>query len=256
MEFLYKIYAIIFGLLIGSFLNVVILRLPKEKNIVSERSACPNCGNQLKWFHNIPVLSFIFLKGSCAFCGSRISMRYPLIEILTALVSYWLFPEIISGESIGFYFFNFSIACVFICHFFIDLDHQLLLDSLNIYLLLLILPFVIFTFPWTYWLIGGVIGFGGPMFVTWLFYKIRGQIGLGGGDIKLYGILGLLLGPTGIMFTIFFSCLVGAVIGLMMIGLKKMTKDRPMAFGPAILMVAAFQIYFPQSAHRLMEIFF
>jgi len=256
MQTLYQIYALLFGLLIGSFLNVVILRLPNNKNIVSDRSACLKCGTKLKWFHNIPVISFIFLKGKCAFCGSPISWRYPLIELLTGLISYWLFPETLTPESIGFYFFYFSIASVFICHFFIDLDHQLLLDSLNIYLLLLILPFVILTFPWNYWLIGGVIGFGGPMFVTWLFYKIRGQIGLGGGDIKLYGILGLLLGPMGIMFTIFFSCLVGAIIGLMMIGLKKMTKDRPMAFGPAILLVAAFLIYFPQAAHRLMEIFF
>lgn len=256
METLYQIYALIFGLLIGSFLNVVILRLPNQKNIVTDRSACPKCGNKLKWFHNIPILSFLFLRGKCSFCGSPISWRYPLIELLTGLISYWLFPETVTAESIGYFFFYFSMACVFICHFFIDLDHQLLLDSLNIYLVMLILPYVLFTFPWNYWVIGGLIGFGGPMLVTWLFYKIRGQIGLGGGDIKLYGILGLLLGPTGIIFTIFFSCLVGAVIGLLMIGLNKLTKDRPMAFGPAIILVAVFQIYFPQNAQVLMEFFF
>jgi leader peptidase (prepilin peptidase)/N-methyltransferase len=87
-----------------------------------------------------------------------------------------------------------------------------------------------------------------PLLVTWGFYKIRGQVGLGGGDIKLFGILGIFLGPTGILFTIFFSCFVGAVVGLVMIYFKKLTKDKPMAFGPAILLVAAFQIFFPRYA--------
>jgi len=109
---------------------------------------------------------------------------------------------------------------------------------------------------WPHWVIGGAVGFGGPLLVTWLFYKIRGQVGLGGGDIKLYGILGLYLGPMGIMLTIFLSCFVGAVVGLTLIAFKKTSKDRPMAFGPAILMVAAFQIYFPKYAHYIQSFFF
>lgn len=251
MEPLFQVYAFIFGLLIGSFLNVVILRLPLQKNLVSVRSACPKCGTQLRWYHNIPVFSFLFLRGKCGFCGERISWRYPLIELLTGLVAFWLFPHDVNIESLGFYSFYFFIACIFICHFFIDLDHHLLLDSLNLYLLAIILPFAIIMTHWSFWLIGGVLGFGAPLLVTWLFYKLRGQVGLGGGDIKLYGILGLLLGPTGIIFTIFLSCFVGAIIGLGMIASKKMSKDHPMAFGPAILLVATFQIYFPDLASTL-----
>ncbi len=249
MENLYYFYALVFGILIGSFLNVVILRLPLQKNLVSDRSACLKCGSQLKWYHNIPVLSFIFLRGRCGFCGQRISWRYPLIELLTGLISFWIFPENLNVESFGLYLLFFSISCVFICHFFIDLDHQLLLDKLNIYLLLLIIPYSIFNFHWTHWLLGGVFGFGVPLLVTWLFYKIRGQVGLGGGDIKLFGILGILLGPIGIFFTIFLSCFVGAIAGLLMIGMKKITKDRPLPFGPSILLVASFQIFFPRMAH-------
>ena len=256
METLYSVYAFIFGCLIGSFLNVVILRLPLQKNLVSERSVCPKCGTQLKWYHNIPFISFIFLRGKCAFCGESISWRYPLIELLTGLVSFWLLPTHLTAQSFGFYLYFFTLACVFICHFFIDLDHQLLLDKLNIYLLVLILPYSILNFHWIQWVLGGVLGFGVPLLVTWLFYKIRGQVGLGGGDIKLFGILGLLLGPTGIFFTIFLSCFVGAIIGLIMIASKKMSKENPMPFGPSILLVASFQIFFPEIANILQTWFF
>ncbi len=251
METFFGIYFFIFGLLIGSFLNVVILRLPNKINMVTKRSACPSCGTQLRWYHNVPLISFILLKGKCAFCGVRISWRYPLIELFTGLVAVWLMPSDFSVMSLTNFFFFFSIACIFICHFMIDLDHHLLLDSLNVYLLAIFLSYVVFYYPWPVWVIGGLIGFGAPLLVTWLFYKWRGQVGLGGGDIKLYGILGLYFGPTGIIFTIFMSCLVGAVAGLMLIAMKKMTKDKPMAFGPYILLVAAFQIFFPEYAHMV-----
>ncbi len=253
MKELYQIYAFVAGLLIGSFLNVVIIRLPQNKNMVSKRSACPKCDTQLKWYHNIPVLSFAFLRGKCGFCGARISWRYPLIEILTGLIAFWLFPEDLSELSLAFYAFHFTVACIFICHFFIDLDHQLLLDSLNLYLLAAVLPFAFFTSQWTFWAVGGAVGFGGTLLVTWLFYKIRGQIGLGGGDIKLYGILGILLGPMGIVFNIFLSCFVGALVGILLISLGKTTKEKPLPFGPSILLVASFQIYFPEYAHQLQQ---
>ena len=248
MEYLLAVYFFIFGLLIGSFLNVVIIRLPQKMNLVTKRSACPKCGTQLKWYHNIPVFSFLALRGKCAFCGTRISWRYPLIELFTGLVALWLMPAVFTQMSLGLFLFYFTIACIFICHFMIDLDHHLLLDSLNLYLFALFMAFSVFTFHWQYWLMGGLIGFLGPLLVTWLFYKWRGQVGLGGGDIKLYGILGIYLGPTGIIFTIFLSCFVGAVVGLALIAAKRMTKDKPMAFGPSILLVAAFQIFFPEYA--------
>ncbi len=256
MNALYQFYAFIMGLMVGSFLNVVIIRLPQKKDLVHQRSACPQCGTQLRWYHNIPVFSFIFLRGKCGFCGTRISWRYPLIELLTGLVAFWLFPDQLDNLSLAIFGFYFTIACIFICHFFIDLDHQLLLDSLNLYLLAAVLPFVLFMYHWNFWVIGGTIGFGGTLLVTWLFYKIRGQIGLGGGDIKLYGILGMLLGPMGIVFNIFLSCFVGAVVGLSLIGLKKTTKDKPLPFGPSIILVATFQIYFPEYAHRLQALLF
>lgn len=256
MNYLLAVYIFIFGLLIGSFLNVVILRLPAKKDIVKTRSACPACGTQLKWYHNIPLFSFLFLRGKCGFCGARISWRYPLIELFTGLVAFWLMPTEINTFTMTQFFFYFAVACIFICHFMIDLDHHLLLDSLNLYLLAVLLSYSVFHFYWQYWVFGGAIGFGAPLLVTWLFYKIRGQIGLGGGDIKLYGILGIFLGPIGVMFTIFLSCFVGAVLGVTLIMMKKMTKDKPMAFGPSIILVAAFQIFFPEYASIIQSWFF
>jgi leader peptidase (prepilin peptidase)/N-methyltransferase len=255
MELFYSVFVFIFGLLIGSFLNVVILRLPKNEDLVFERSHCPQCKTQLKWYHNIPVLSFVFLRGQCAFCGTRISWRYPLIELLTGLIAYWLFPNDPTYEAIGMSAFYFFVACLFICQFFIDLDHQLLLDKLNIYLAISFFSFAVLHYHWTYWAIGSALGFFGTLGVTWLFYKIRGQIGLGGGDIKLFGILGLYLGPTGIMMNIFLSCLLGASVGIILIALGRMTKDKPLAFGPAIILVACFQIYFPDYYARLLQWF-
>lgn len=255
MEQLYSLYAFIFGLLLGSFLNVVILRLPLAKDLVFKRSHCPQCSTQLSWYHNIPLISFLLLRGKCAFCGERISWRYPLIEVLTGLVAYWLFPTEVTLESMGMFSFYFFVACILICQFFIDLDHHLLLDSLNIYLAVAIFSFVVVQFHWSYWLIGGAMGFLGTLSVTYLFYKLRGQVGLGGGDIKLFGILGMYLGPTGIMMNIFLSSFLGASIGIIMILLGKMTKDKPMAFGPAIIIVAVFQIYFPDYYTMLLRWF-
>jgi prepilin signal peptidase PulO-like enzyme (type II secretory pathway) len=255
MNFLYQIYVFIFGCLIGSFLNVVIYRLPLEKNLSSDRSVCPNCNSQLKWYHNIPVLSFLALRAKCGFCGLGISWRYPLIELATGLIAFWLFPENISSFSLGIFAFQFCVACVFLCHLFIDLDHHLLLDSLNLYLLAMILAYSLVVYPWQHWLIGGGIGLGVPLLVTWLFYKIRNQVGLGGGDIKLFGILGIYLGPTGVMFNIFLSCFVGALLGMFFIATKRMTKDKPMAFGPAILLVATLQIFFPEVSTKIQSFF-
>jgi prepilin signal peptidase PulO-like enzyme (type II secretory pathway) len=251
MDILFTVYFFIFGTMVGSFLNVVILRLPKKEDLVLARSGCRSCGNQLKWYHNIPVASFLVLRGKCAFCSHRISWRYPLIEILTGLVALWLMPASFDSYSIAIFLFKFLIACIFIAHFFIDLDHHLLLDSLNLYLLAVILAYSLFHYHWLHSLFGGLLGFGAPLLVTWLFYKIRGQVGLGGGDIKLYGILGILFGPMGIVFTIFLSCFVGAIVGLGLIALGKSSRDKPMAFGPAIILVAAFQIYFPSYAQLL-----
>jgi leader peptidase (prepilin peptidase)/N-methyltransferase len=142
--------------------------------------------------------------------------------------------------------FYFSIAASFLAHFIIDIEHQLLPDKINLYLLAVILPYAIMNLAPAYWLVGGALGFFSTYGITYLFYKLRGQIGLGGGDIKLFGILGLLLGPLGIMNNIFMSCMLGSVIGIGLIAIKKLDRNTPFAFGPFILVVATVQIFFPK----------
>lgn len=240
-----KIWIFIFGTLIGSFLNVVIYRIPRNQSIVSPRSKCPQCGNLIKWYQNIPVLSWLFLRGKCANCGFKIPIKYPLVELICGFISINLFPEVLGPEYIFTYVYYFSLACALLAHFIIDIEHKLLPDKINIYLLVITIPYVLLTSPPIYWLMGGAIGFLAPLIVTWLFYKLRGQIGLGGGDIKLFGILGLILGPVGVMHNIFMSCFFGAIIGIILMATKKIDRNTALAFGPYIIIVASIQIFFP-----------
>lgn len=240
----------IFGLLIGSFLNVVIYRLPKNLSVVRPRSSCPSCGHQVAWYQNLPVISYTILRGKCASCDSKIGIQYPLVEILVGLFAVLLFPFENGLLGIGHldlfkFIVEFSIACVFLAHFIIDIKHQLLPDKLNLYLIAVVTPFVVLSYPPHYWVLGGVVGFMGPYLVTLFFLKVRGVVGLGGGDIKLFGILGILLGPIGVINTIFMSSLAGSIIGLGLIATKRMNKNTALAFGPYILVVATLQIFFP-----------
>jgi len=246
MIYIIKAHFFLFGALIGSFLNVVIHRLPLNQSVVRPRSNCPKCKNTIKWYQNIPILSYLFLRGKCSNCKVKISLRYPLVELFTGCVSFLLFPDDISYESLGIYFFYFFVFCIFLSHFLIDIEHHLLPDKLNIYLLFLILPMSIMNNGITETMIGGLVGFGGPFLITYLFYKLRGQIGLGGGDIKLFGILGLFLGAQGVIQLIFMSSFLGAIIGIFLIAINKLDKTKPLAFGPYIIVVAAIQIYFPE----------
>jgi leader peptidase (prepilin peptidase)/N-methyltransferase len=241
-----KIFTFIFGSLIGSFLNVVIHRVPLGLSVVKPRSSCPSCGHMIKWYENIPVLSYlILLRGRCSKCKTKISFRYPVVEFTVGLIALNLLPQQINNESLVHFFYHFSVACILFAHFFIDLEHKLLPDKINIYFLLITIPYVVIFKSLNFWLTGGVIGFFMPLSVTWLFYKLRGKIGLGGGDIKLFGILGLILGPFGILQNIFMSCILGSITGIVLIVSNKMNKNTALAFGPYIIVVAVLQIFYP-----------
>ncbi|MCY4643666.1 MAG: A24 family peptidase [Bacteriovoracales bacterium] len=159
-------------------------------------------------------------------------------------------------KSLILFFFFFSVFCAFIVHFFIDLDFQILPNGVNLYLAIVFLSYSLFFHPWPHWLWGGILGFSIPYSITWVFYKLRGKIGMGGGDIKLYGALGLYLGPEQIVVTLFLSCFLGSLAGLIFIGLRKMKRETPMAFGPFIIIAASLQIFFPHFQKYLMTIVF
>ena len=250
------IIAFIFGLLVGSFINVLIYRIPRNISFVMPRSRCESCKSLIQWYQNIPVISFIVLWGKCSYCKKKISWRHPLVELMVGVAAYGLFPQDLSEHSLIFFFFFFAIYCAFVVHFFVDLDFQILPDGVNLYLAILFLAYSLFFHSWAHWLWGGIIGFGIPYTITWLFYKLRGKIGMGGGDIKLYGALGLYLGPREIVMTIFLSCLLGATIGLLLILCKMANRQTPIAFGPYIILAAVFQIFFPHYQKHLMGLIF
>lgn len=251
LDLVISTFTFVLGSLVGSFLNVVIYRMPREQSVVKPRSKCPNCGKLVYWYENIPILSWLFLKGRCSSCQSKISIRYPLIELLMGVLAFILAPSDLTTDEIVKFIFYFSIISVFVAHFFIDIEHHLLLDKLNIYLLLIILPYTITYYPISHWLLGGVIGFFGPYIVGELYFKLRGIDGLGGGDIKLFGVLGVIFGPAGVMLNIFLSCALGALVGIILIALKRLDSETPFAFGPFILIVAAVQLFFPEFVNQL-----
>lgn len=243
----------VFGLLIGSFLNALIYRLPRNINIAFPRSSCPSCQKIIPWYENIPVLSYLFLRGRCSGCQARISWQYPAIELCAALFAFVIAPQDIAPSSLMNFFFFFGIFAAFLVHFVVDLKHQVLPDSVNLYLALLFLVSSLITMPVIHWALGGALGLGFPLLVSWLFYQMKGEVGLGGGDIKLYGALGMYLGPVGIMQNIFLSCFLGALVGIVLIGVKLMKRENPIPFGPFIIVVASYQIFAEKSFSKLMS---
>ena len=154
-----KIYALLFGSFIGSFLNVLIYRIPRGKSVVFPRSSCPKCDHKIRWFENIPIVSFIFLRGKCFGCKTKISWRYPFVELLMGLSSFLLFPQNLYPFELINFVLLFCVFAIFITHFFIDVEHHILPDSLNLYLAFLFLTYAIIHFHWktlviwwTYWI--------------------------------------------------------------------------------------------------------
>lgn len=245
LEIILLFFFTLFGLLVGSFLNVIIYRMPRGLSIVTPRSSCPTCGHKIRWYENLPIISYIVLRGKCFACKTKISLRYPLVELSMGLIAFLLAPKNLDSDGLFNFSFYFSIAAVFLAHLLIDLEHHLLMDKLNLYLLLIITPYAILNFSPDYWILGGMIGFLGPLGISMIFYKLKKQEGLGGGDIKLFGILGIILGPLGILNNLFLSCTLGATIGVILILSKKLDRNTPFAFGPFIIVVATLQIYFP-----------
>ena len=252
----FQVTLTVFGLLVGSFLNVVIYRLPRLMSITWVRSKCPKCGKKIYWYENIPVISYIFLMGKCSACKSKISIKYPIIELITAVGAYFIAPEYLTSESLLYFILYFTVFCILLSQFMIDLEHKLLMDSLN---LILALVFLVFTYKegdWLFSIIGGLVGFGVPLAITWLFYKLRGVVGLGGGDIKLYGALGIYLGGHGIIHNMVFSCGLGAILGGLLLATGVIKRDQPIPFGPFIIVIAAFQIFFHKEFQQMVGLIF
>ncbi|MCO5143325.1 MAG: prepilin peptidase [Oligoflexia bacterium] len=234
----FQAFSFLLGLCIGSFLNVVIYRLPLKKSIVSPRSRCPECTYSIPWYFNIPLLSFLFLMGKCYKCKTSISYRYPIVELLTGvgffLVSYY-------HENIFYWPFGFFFISALISSSFIDLDHWIIPDKITYPGMFIGIISSFFT-PGFENLVPSFIGslagllFGGGIlyFIAWLYLKLTGNDGLGGGDIKLLAMVGAFLGIQGAVITLIISSIVGSILGIFLIFIKGKAGKSAIPFGPFI----------------------
>jgi leader peptidase (prepilin peptidase)/N-methyltransferase len=242
-------YLIVFiaGLLIGSFLNVLIYRLPRGEQFVKGRSFCPECGQTIKLYHNIPLLSYLFLRGKCAHCRKPISFRYPLVELLNGSGYLYFFWK--QGWSIDFGIFVFFTS-VLIVIFFIDLDNQIIPDAIT-------LPGIVFGLGVSLApggvsplqsLIGTLVG-GGSLYLVamlgdWLFKKES----MGGGDIKMAAMLGAFLGWQKVLLIFLASAVIGLVVSIViMLFSAKLRRTRVVPFGPFIALAALVAIVWGDS---------
>ncbi|MBI4713186.1 MAG: prepilin peptidase [Planctomycetes bacterium] len=254
------IFAFLFGLVFGSFFNVLIYRLPLGKSIIKPGSACPNCGNPIKWYHNIPVLSYIILGGRCAHCRVRISLRYPLVELLTGALfalTVGVYSADIARLTITLYLVSILLVVTFI-----DFAHRIIPDEISISGMILA-PIVSTIFPSIHTemlfairpaeagqfafingllacLVGMLVG-GGVVYLVGLIGKaVFRKEAMGFGDVKLMALLGGFMGWQSILFVFFLGCIFGSVIGIIF---WIVTKDRYIAFGPFLAMGALVMLF-------------
>lgn len=239
----FYLFAFVLGAVVGSFLNVCIYRLPKNESIVFPPSRCPGCGKHIRWFDNIPIISYMLLAGRCRSCKTRISIRYPLVELLNALLTLFLFMRF--GPTLAFLvLFLFCSAMVVIT--FIDLDHQIIPDIISLPGIVagFIFSFFIPQLGWLNSLIGIVVGGGSLWLVAAGYELLTKKEGMGGGDIKLLAMMGAFFGWKAIPFIIFVSSLTGSVIGVTVMLIGKKDSKLAIPFGPFLASGAVLYIFF------------
>lgn len=246
-------FVVVFGFVLGSFLNVCIHRLPLGLSVVSPRSRCPGCEAGIAWYDNLPVLSWLILRGRCRHCGTSISWRYPFVETLSALalLGCWLAfgPSAAWAISAGF-----SLAMIAL--FFTDFDHQLLPDAITLtgcatgLAVAWFNPFLSGIGWERLWSAVGGAGVGAG--VLWgvgaLYSRLRGVEAMGLGDVKMMAMVGAFAGPTGVLFTIFAASTAGAVVGLLLIPVRGRSLQDKLPFGCFLAPAAWLALLFGREA--------
>lgn len=237
MEFIITI----FGLVVGSFLNVCIYRIPRKISIIKPFSFCPSCGNTIKPWHNIPLISYILLRGRCAYCGERISLRYPLVEALNGFL--YLLAYLYFGCTLILPFILLFISALIIISF-IDLDFQIIPDVISIPLIFTGL--ILSMLPHNSGavtdikesLMGIAVGGGSLLLVS-----IISRGGMGGGDVKLIAAVGAFIGWKSALLTIFIGSLIASIVGIVIL---KKTGNRKIPFGPFLSLGALICLFWAE----------
>ncbi|TYT20970.1 prepilin peptidase [Dictyoglomus thermophilum] len=236
------------GSAVGSFLNVVIYRLPRRESIIFPPSHCPSCGHKLSAKDLIPILSYILLKGRCRYCGARISWRYPAVEFITGIsyaILFWIY-----GFSL-FIFKSLILISMLIPIFFIDLENMLIPDVISI-------PGIVVGLLFSFWegnLVQGVLGsliFGGILLLIYVVaLLILKEEGMGQGDIKLGFMLGSFLGLKLSLFAIFLSYLIGGIFSIFVIVLRSKNLKTAIPFGPFLITGALISLFWGEVLIKL-----
>ena len=232
-EYLLTFGFFLLGAIWGSFGNVVIIRLPAKESVVTPSSACRSCGTKIKWYDNVPILGWLFLRGKCRSCKAKISARYPLVEFIMATLFALCFWQIgLSWTLLEVLILVFGLVVIS----FIDLDHMIIPNKLSY-------PGIIIGIigsvlnperPWWDGLAGLLMGGGFFWAVAFIYSALRKKDGLGGGDIKLMAWIGAAIGWKSIPFVIFSSSIVGSIVGIFLIIRSKGNLQTSIPFGPYI----------------------
>ena len=243
LTYLIEVSIFIFGLCIGSFLNVCIYRLPASKSIVHPRSMCSNCGTLIAAYDNIPILSYLWLKGRCRHCQIKISLRYPMVELLGGLFALGTFLKFgLTLEALIYYLFFAALLIVT----FIDIDHRIIPNVITLpgIPICFAASFALPTITYKEALLGILIGGGSLFLVAWIYSLITKKEGMGGGDIKLLAMMGAIVGWQGVLFTIFLASLVGTLAGLAAMLQSGKGMKLAVPFGPFLSIGSITYIFF------------
>jgi leader peptidase (prepilin peptidase) / N-methyltransferase len=233
---LFAFWAFLLGLVVGSFLNVCIHRLPRGLSIVTPRSHCPQCGRFLRWYDNIPLVSYMLLRGRCRTCRKAIPFRYTLVEAVTAVLSVLVYAKF--GVSWAYVLYFFLLTAPLICIAFIDLEHKIIPDMISLPGIAagVATTLVISGPPYSAALItsfGGILAGGGTLFaISWVYEKIRHQEGIGGGDVKLAAMIGAFFGWKAVFLILLLSSLLGSIAGIFLMICLRRGSQASIPFGP------------------------
>lgn len=248
IEYYFAAFVFVIGLCIGSFANVCIYRIPNDKSIVRPGSRCPKCETPIKPWQNIPVLSYLILGGKCAKCREKISIRYPIIELICGLLFLGAFYKLFYLEG---NLYQFLVACylsaAFLIIFMIDFDHKIIPDSIS--LSGIVIGFAVSFIPqtsltWLQSLIGLLVGGGLLLAIAEIGDRVFKKESMGGGDIKLAAMMGAFIGWKGVFLTLGIGSFLGAVIGgTALIMAKDKESARTVPFGPFLVTGALIAFY-------------
>ena len=230
------------GMCIGSFLNVCIYRLPAGKSIVHPASACPKCGKNIRWYDNIPVFSYILLAGRCRGCKTVISIRYPIVELLSGLFAMITLMQF--GINLPAFIYFLFIATLLVITF-IDIDHRIIPDVISLPGIPLgfLSSLTILQINWMDSILGIIAGGGSLLLIAWGYQIVTAKDGMGGGDIKLLAMIGAFLGWKGVFFTIMASSLIGTMIGIILMLWQGQGIKMAVPFGPFLAMGALIYLF-------------